>query len=733
MDTGLSRLRHLVLLFGLNSIGRGTEGTGSRREALRQYFTECCDRYIGERQVELSGMWNRLEQGSALLNTRMAFVLQQLTDNPADFGIRDLRLENDSWLDNFAEQLSRAPLIWGESFDEEQDCRTEYLVLCWLVCVERGNALLQCSIRRAMGLEETRKLDAFQYLAAAAMLLLRNTQLSWPEAIFDFRREILRQAPSGTELPNATKSWNKPSLRESLTDSLLQEAFTNLCTRSHGKKDHLPALLGNSPDPALLRELALLSNARNNDYLYLMQSYLDELAPDLKDRCCDAERAMELADLFRKRVLDVSGEQDRLDGIAEALGALPEEVEEDDPEGEASGKRRGTKVRFRMLRHTLYLLMGQQQDRYYGKGSDIRDLAFRLAFACGMNRQETEQMLREQEMPGIDFKTAPELLYAYYADRLYGNGKINPDAYAAARLAQRVYALRQEHRTEDGQFPVALEATAFIRQGYCQEQKWNMKPNVFLDWLERRKIPAQDCETLLSRSHDARQMLLFCSQLFRARRSIQYINLQAAEAQQRSDQPQTREELEAERRAMQEDLSEMNRIQLLVSNGNSLFVSGKGNDLYTNLLKKPMRLSPWRLRYVSCFFPFDDEERDYRSFYFSDLGELRSILNYWMSYTTRKIDTICDYINENKMLSRDDYLCLLFTEYMMEYPLRHSSGELTANDDCVNRFARESAPDLTEARMQPFRPETEPQMARAFLRAIKKYQEISQEKQFASV
>ena len=58
-----------------------------------------------------------------------------------------------------------------------------------------------------------------------------------------------------------------------------------------------------------------------------------------------------------------------MDGIAEALGAPPEE--EDDPEEETSGKtqkkRRGTKVPFRMLRHSLYLLMGQRQDRYYGK------------------------------------------------------------------------------------------------------------------------------------------------------------------------------------------------------------------------------------------------------------------------------------------------------------------------------------------------------------------------------
>lgn len=331
----------------------------------------------------------------------MAFVLQQLTDDPADFGIRDLWLENDRWLDDFAEQLSRAPLIWGEPSDEEQDRRTEYLVLCWLVCVERGNALLQRSIRRAIGLEEPRKLDAFQYLAAAAMLLLRNTQLSWPEAVFDFRREILNLAP-GAKLPSATKSWNKLSLRESLTDNLLQKAFINLCARPHGEENCLPALLSDSPDPTLLR-----------------------------------------------------------------------------------------------------------------------DLAFRLAFACGMDRQETEQMLWEQEMPGIDFKTAPELLYAYYADRLCGNGKTDPEAYAMARLTQRVYALRREHRAEEkGRASVALEATFYSRQGYRREQKWNMQPNEFLNWMEERKIPAQDCETLLSCPHDARQMLLFCSQLFGARRSI---------------------------------------------------------------------------------------------------------------------------------------------------------------------------------------------------------------------
>lgn len=736
MDTGLSRLRHLVLLFGFKSIDRqssGPEGAMSRCEALRRYFAECCDRYIGERPVKLSGLWARVERGPDPLNTRMAFVLQQLTDNPANFGIRDLRLENDHWLDDFAEQLSRAPLIWDEPSDEEKDRRTEYLVLCWLVCVERGNALLQCSIRRAIGFEGTRKMDAFQYLAAATMLLLRNTQLSWSEAIFAFRQEILELAP-GTNLPSATKSWSKPSLRESLTDSLLQKAYCNLCAKPHGEENYLPALLGNSPAPDLLRELALQSSARNNDYLYLMQSYLDKLAPDLKDRRWSAEQAIKLADLFHKMELDVSENQGQVDGILEALGSPPEEVEKDDPEAIASGKipkkRQGTKIPFRMLRHTLYLLMGEQQDRYYGKESDIRELAFRLAFACGMDRQETEQMLREQEMPGIDFKTAPELLYAYYADRLCGSGKTAPSAYATARLAQRVYVLCQEHRTvKKARDSVALEATFYVRQGYRREQSWNMQPNKFLDWMEEREIPAQDCETLLSHHHDARQMLLFCSQLFRARRSLQRINFQAIKAQLHSNTPQAAVSLEAELQILQQDMQEMDRIQQRVSSGLPLFAARTKNQLHTDLLKKQLELTPWRLKYVSQFFPIDDEERDYCSFYFSEVGELSNILNYWKSYTTRKLNNICLYINENKMLTRDDYLCLLFTEYMMEYPLRHPGRELAADEGCVGRFAMESAADLAEARMQPFRPAVEPQMARAFRRAIEKYREISGEKQ----
>lgn len=285
MDTGLSRLRHLVLLSGLKSVDRqdrGPEAAESRCQALRRYFAECCDRYIGERPVKLGGMWARMKLGPDRLNTRMAFVLQQLTDNPEDFGLRDLRLENDDWLDQFALQLSEVPLVWDEPSDVECDRRIQYLVLCWLVCVERGSAWLQRSIRRAMALEDTKKLDAFQYLAAAAVLLLRNTRLSWPEAVFAFRREILDLAHD-TKLPAATKSWSSPSLREHLTDDLLQKAFINLCARPHGEENCLPALLNDCPDPALLRELALLSNARNNDYLYLMQRYLDKLVPGFED------------------------------------------------------------------------------------------------------------------------------------------------------------------------------------------------------------------------------------------------------------------------------------------------------------------------------------------------------------------------------------------------------------------------------------------------------------------
>ena len=225
-------------------------------------------------------------------------------------------------------------------------------------------------------------------------------------------------------------------------------------------------------------------------------------------------RAMKLAEFFRKTEVDVPREPDRADGLAEALGAPPEEAEEDDPESETSGRprgtRRGTKVPFRMLRHTLYLLMGQRQDRYYGKESDIRDLAFRLAFACGMNRQGDrpdaagagDARHRLQNRP----RTAVRLLCGPAVRRA---GKTDPAAYAAARLAQRVYALRRESFAEEkrGRVPAALEATFYIRQKYHQEKGWQMSPGAFLNWLGEREIPAQDCETLLSRSHDARQML----------------------------------------------------------------------------------------------------------------------------------------------------------------------------------------------------------------------------------
>lgn len=733
MDTGYTRLRHLVLLSDMGSVGHSGarwEWTDLRCKELYRYFAECCDRYIDEGYIdeesaELCGKWAELERGRDPLNDKMAFVLQQTGSDPEDFGIQSLHLENMRWMQEFSERLSRAPLLWGEPSHEEADRRTEYLVLCWLGCVEQGYAPLQQAIRRCMGLKGARQLNVFQYLAAAVLLLMRNTRQTGSEAVQAFRREILALAPDAG-LPSVTKSWSGDQLRRALTDDLLLQAFRRLQQGQDGAELSLPTLLQEDPDPALLRELALLPNAQTNDYLYLMESYLNRLFNHKGDWPCILDQAAEMAQTFCQLNLDTSEEEDE---VQQALGTPPEEVEEFwkgdtvSPPPKEKPRRRGIKIPFRMLRHTLYLLIGKCRDRYFGRESDIRELAFRLAFACGMNREGMEQMLQEQQLPGIDFKTAPELLYAYYGDRLFRDtppdGSLPaPGAYAAARLAQQVYDLReQQQEQKEDRPPLALEPTLYVRSRYQQMQPWEMPPRDFLDWMEARQIPAQSSEALVTRRKNARQLLVFCSQLFRARWALQRINRRAAEAQQHSSSPLPQKEYEAEQKSLLADSRAMEQILQQVNNGLPLFSAGEKKSLRTDLLEKPVELSPWRMTYVGAFFPFDEADRDYATLaYASELRER------WNRYNTDRLRSICRCVSEDKMLPREEYLCLLFTEYMMEYPLRHPGRELESSPDCVNRFAREAREDLVETRMQLFFPDREPQMTRALLQAVCRYQ-----------
>lgn len=824
MDIGVSKLRHNLLTVGFSGEKGGRDRAVSRhRDQLRNYFVQCCGWYLGQTtvppQAQWAAKWRGIPVGNSRESRQLGFVLQQLCDDPDRFGITSIRLEDDDWLDDFAAKLQGAPILCDLPSRSEEDRKTEYLVLCWMICVERGNATLQRCIRRAVQLGRQSTVirqDAFFYLAAAILLMMRNARLTWfDEAIVSYRQKIADQAPEA-QLPPGSQSWSggrkgRNPLDE-VTDQQLQDAFTALCGEQHGECNWLPDLL--EPDAVLCRQIAALAQPRNNDYLYLLENYLDPSFP--RDRIgFEYDSLKRLQAVFLEMELDVETGPDGKVPRMEDLTATPENtVDEDEEENAEGGKRkkekkdadavRSGKVPFRILRHTLNLLLGIRRDSLYGTESDLRDLLLRLGFACGMDHGELNRLLLDQEMAGIDFKTGPELLMAYFADRYYRKDQrppeqpeagflpLNREVYSTVRLAQRIYDLLCAGNAA-GSEGVTLRFTRYMDQLYRKDAGWNMEPKAFLAWMLDKKIPSQSYEKILSGGRWARRadhLVIYCGQLFRSRQAL--LNLKfylgeslyrrscarlageqaQAERQTAEREPQIREQqdklkkleksgadgsleqvigkardrlealqqgqkaLKKQVRALtkqQESLKAkhgeaanicMKEIRVLerVLNSVNQFGSLLGDSSQANaVLNQKIRLDSRERELLETFFPYDPDDRDYESFIVMDSHMEKGPRENWDEYLENKLDAICEAVNGDRMLSRDDYLCLLFAEYLVTYPDQHKGSALPPETDCIRQFAEEREEELLETRMQPFDPEKEPQMAGAFARSLRNY------------
>ena len=75
----------------------------------------------------------------------------------------------------------------------------------------------------------------------------------------------------------------------------------------------------------------------------------------------------------------------------------------------------------------------------FWRRENLRGKLFRLGFALGMDADTVEsRLLQRMEQPGIDYKSAPELIRAYCLDS-FGD---TPWGYAMSQWMQRIYQAR---------------------------------------------------------------------------------------------------------------------------------------------------------------------------------------------------------------------------------------------------------------------------------------------------
>lgn len=794
-----------------------------RVRILRQVRSEIdavCTRFLQGKDIELSKDWKKALAGQDPASRKLAQVLQTLHKDPSVFGMIGIDVANDVWMKRLLDRLGKTRLLRPFIPFSEADRQAEYFLITWLICVERKDAFLQQAVQRAAkllpskqtetGLWENRW-DAFDYLAAASLLLLHNTQPIWHDAVRNYRKTIGDLFPEKhLPPPSQWKTGTKNGTQDVLSDEEWIQAFQTLQNKDRLLgPETLPDLSDlleenfasgkqgrEKEDVEFLRQFGGLPSSYQNDYVYMLKNYLARVGKITKREIGMEHVSIQaLADMLRSWALDeqkpVVGMEakkrrnvaERKDDVAFSRLFLPpewalkreylstegeaeqetaqkgrEKPKDEEQQKEAKGQKKKQATRkapFRALRYTVFLLMGMQEDRYYGEAEDMRLFLLRLGLACGLSSDGLQQLLLEQELPGIDFKTAPELILAYEANRSAsqdaakreGVPKIRTIAYAEAALLLRVYRLLTKTQPDPAGPRVQLESTRYIYQQYCENvhlQGENISPRDFLAWMRAQNLPGYPVEKLLSGQHSSGNVVFCCMQLFHTLWFLNHINeacIQLIAQRERKGnrrswespspaQKQREMEWEASRKRSEETRRQVETLLQQLNAGGSVFENEKTAACLQKLLNTLPDLQEKRKNRrlpLHFFFPDRDVQKLLFSIFPYDKEKEwllleREGLSDLPFYDLRKygLQQLCRCVAERKLLQRDDFFCLMFADYLLTHHLEAEDGK-SREETYVTLFEQVQGETAKESRMLPFCAEREPQMASAFRRAVNDY------------
>ena len=408
-------------------------------------------------------------------------------------------------------------------------------------------------------------------------------------------------------------------------------------------------------------------------------------------------------------------------------------------QGQQPKKKPATrKAPFRALRYTLFLLMGMQEDRYYGEAGDMRLFLLRLGLACGLSSDGLQRLLLEQKLPGIDFKTAPELILAYEADRSQQAAAqkdvppIRTTAYAEAELLLRVYKLLIKTQPDKAPSEVRLESTRYMYNEYDKTvriQGKNIPPRDFLAWMQGQNFPAYTVEQLLSGRYSGGKVVFCCMQLFHTMWFLSHINEVLLEklskrTQTRSPSVQRRKKAKREesRKKSAETRELVERLLQQMNNGFSVFRKEETAVCLQKLLDMLPDMQKEEKSHQSLlnfFFPDSDVQKLLLSFFPYDsefyLESDSKSAPECDPLRNQEVLQLCRCVAERRLLERDDFFYLMFTDFLLTY------GKAEDSETYVARFEQMYKETAEECRILPFCAEQEPQMATVFRRAANNY------------
>lgn len=512
-----------------------------------------------------------LQPGSRMAASLAARLAQTTGATPARYGLAAFCPEEDAWVLDLLNQFAHSRLFFLLTGKQPlQPAPTsaygltpygaERLVTDWIVCVDQADGPLQRVLCPQGG-------DLYDYLAAGAVALLTNGQPLWfslgvvpiratlrdwleehltedlhnllaarkksdrtldathLRTLQPLRKEVAR-APviawlksngSGLTyrevgraattlvnllLPYPSKEWSA-ELLENLPGSWLSKGYRmyrkTLAAVPPEQQPFAQALPQSFPVQRLRKLLAGQTPA-TYDGVVKLRAYLNLPAKEPLPTAADLARSL------REAEQELPGQPTSL--WEDLVGF------QDLEKGRAPAQRRQSAL----LRFVLLQLLGVNGAAgCYGGEEALREKSFRLGLALSLSTDALEQtLLHPLDMPGVDYKNAGELIYAYCADHSF----LPACRWAMARWMQLIYVSRKATAASKNP-PSTLRLTRYWRTQY---QDWYgetpRNPLDFLQWMADQGLPLYHASRGLPWKAAATSLYLYGNARYRAGRML---------------------------------------------------------------------------------------------------------------------------------------------------------------------------------------------------------------------
>lgn len=598
-----------------------------------------------------------------------------------------------------AEQLYNTRLVHAERDTKDGKTQTNVKTSAESFLVEEWSKAYLCAsqdgligrLKKKLGMAEP---TLYELVAGAFLLVLQNASADWVKVyVMPLKEEITGKGEH--KFGYATSHWDGDLVKEigskelkagwekisdPLVDAPLQKAV----------KEY------NEP---MLREL-LSAKDQVNEYLKAAQNFVSK---GIKNDYGTIEEDKKIAGTINS---NPTSNTDAIRVVSEffenweyGLGWL------DAP------NKRSKKLPYRMIRHLFFLVLGLN-DPLYGSADDLRALLIQLGFALEMPSAEMDTLLKDSGLAGIDYK-ANEIILAYAADHFKEN------AYLHARALQKIYELqnRTTAKKENKADTVVLKQTVFYQYSYTKAEWSKLEPSAFLEQCRKDNIAWRRVQDLINppkqrkkkglksevanaelqeSSEQMTNIVIYSSQLFEIRKILIDLYLMAKIRISDNDD---------EKAAYREQYDRIDRAY-----GNKLLSLDHDTDFKEGI-------SGWQE-----FLQWDKElnysiTAKFVSLYpYEELDMIQNAKNDGMSkqqqlYNRIKHAESC--LREAKFLFRDDFLRLVFLDYLVTEPPKSFDKKPM---EIIQDFADRKKPTLERCRLNPYDPDKDA-LTQDFIRA----------------